>query len=269
MNVSCSARKGWQYHIRDWIDFERSHANIHGDIQFDYNDIDYIFGVVEERSPLYGGRAQVPLAITKPDTYWCYDNDIGVKLPLTSKMFTEDLYKDSKPLLKQYHLNGNAIIVSTNKLAERIKEDFPDYKIEASAIMDIKTNTHLGKVVDTKLYDTIVLPLCANDDTTFLESIKNKDKIRLFINAECSYNCPKKVCYGANSKVNNGTREEMICSHYDLKMPRTWYNDTINWGDFYFDVDKFKGMGFNNYKLLPAFENQQRTSIMIDTAYKL
>jgi len=268
LRVSCSARKDWQYHIRDWIDFERSHANIHGGIPFDYKDIDYIFGFVEERSPLYGGRSYERLAVTKVDTYWCYDNSIGLKIPLSSKMFTDVMYEQSKYLLNQYHRDGNAIIVSTNKLAKRIREDFPKYKIEASAIMDITSNTHLETIANTNLYDTIVLPICANDDTEFLKSIKNKNQIRLFINTECSYNCPKKVCYGANSKVNNGTREKMICSHRNLKMPRTWYNNSVNWGEFYFDVGKFDAIGFNNYKILPSWENQQRTNIMTDTTYK-
>ena len=42
--ISCSARKSSVYHIRDWIDFERSHAKIHGHFQFNYDDIDYVFG---------------------------------------------------------------------------------------------------------------------------------------------------------------------------------------------------------------------------------
>jgi hypothetical protein len=268
MNISCSARKDWQYHIRDWIDFERAHAKIHGDLQFDYSDIDYAFGFVEELSPLYGGRESSELAVTRVDTYWLYDNGIGLKIPLSSKMFNDNMYNNSKQLLNAYHREGNAIIVSTNKLAERIKEDFPKYKIEASAIMDITSNKHLKVVADTNLYDNIVLPICANDDVEFLESIENKDQIRLFINAECSYNCPKKVCYGSNSKVNSNTRNEMLCSHWDLKLPRTWYDNTIDWGNFYFDVNKFNDIGFNNYKILPSWESQQRINIMTDIQYE-
>ena len=268
MNISCSARKNWQYHIRDWVDFERAHASIHGSIQFEYGDIDYVFGFVEEYSPLYGGREADGIGLTRVDTYWCYDNGIGLKIPLSSKMFTDEMYEQSNHLLKTRHREGNAIIVSTNRLAERIREDFPKYKIEASAIMDITSKASLGTVASTNLYDTIVLPICANDDTEFLKSIKDKAQIRLFINAECSYNCPKKVCYGANSKINSSNRTDMICSHWDLKMPRTWYNNSVNWSNFYFNVDKFNGMGFNNYKILPSWEGQQHTDIMVDTQYK-
>jgi hypothetical protein len=56
----------------------------------------------------------------------------------------------------------------------------------------------------------------------------------------------------------------MRCSHYDLKMPRTFYDDSVDWNNFYFDKDKFDKMGFSNYKLLPSFETQQRTWIMYE-----
>ncbi len=56
MKISCSARKDWQYHISDWLDFERAHANIHSGLKFDYEDIDYAFGTTEDNIPLWGGR---------------------------------------------------------------------------------------------------------------------------------------------------------------------------------------------------------------------
>ena len=267
IKISCSARKNWQYHISDWIDFERAHAKIHSGLKFDYDDIDYAFGTTENYNPLWGGRMlSGGINLTRVDLYWLYDKGIGYKATLSSKSMSDTVYKNSKEMLKEYHREGNAIITATDKLAERIKNDFPKYKVEASAVMDITTEEHLNKVIDTDLYDTIVLPICANDDTKFLKSIKNKDQIRLFINAECSYTCPKKVCYGTISQINKETRDpnEMMCSHYDLKMPRTFYDDSVDWNNFYFDKDKFDKMGFSNYKLLPSFEGQQRTWIMYE-----
>ncbi len=266
MKISCSARKDWQYHISDWIDFQRSHANIHGEFDFDYDDVDYAFGTTEENIPLWGGRTRSGINLTRMDIYWLYDKGIGYKATMSSKSMSDADYKNSKEMLKRYHRKGNAIIISMEKLAKRIKNDFPKYKIEVSAVMDITTKKHLNKVIATGLYDTIVLPMCANDDTKFLESIKNKDQIRLFINAECSYTCPKKVCYGTIGQINKETREpdKMMCSHYDLKMPRTFYDDSIDWNNFYFDKDKFDKMGFSNYKLVPSWETQQRTHIMYE-----
>jgi len=275
MKISCSARKDWQYHISDWIDFEKTHAKIHSGFEFDYDDIDYAFGTTEDTIPLWGGRVFNVINLTgggvfnvinltRIDIYWLYDKGIGYKATMSSKSMSDVDYKNSKEMLKRYHRKGNAIITAIDKLARKIKNDFPKYKVEASAVMDITTEEHLNRVIDTGLYDTIVLPICANDDTKFLESIKNKDQIRLFINAECSYTCPKKVCYGTISQINKETRDpnEMMCSHYDLKMPRTFYDDSVDWENFYFDKDKFDKMGFSNYKLLPSWEVQQRTHIM-------
>jgi len=265
MKISCSARKDWQYHISDWLDFEISHANIHSGLKFDYDDIDYAFGAVEENIPLWGGRTyNNSVNLTKVDVYWLYDKGIGYKATLSSKSMTDADYKNSQGMLKRYHREGNAIITAIDKLAKRIKNDFPKYKVEASAVMDITTEEHLNRVIDTGLYDTIVLPICANDDTKFLKSIGNKDQIRLFINAECSYTCPKKICYGRIGQINKDKSDKMMCSYHSLKMPRTFYDDAIDWNDFYFDKDKFDKMGFSNYKLLPSWETQQRTYIMYE-----
>ena len=57
----------------------------------------------------------------------------------------------------------------------------------------------------------------------------------------------------------------MLCSKYDLNMPRTFHKDEINWSEFYFDKVKFDKMGFNKYKLVPPWELQQRTIIMYKT----
>ncbi len=265
-NISCSARKEWQYHIKDWLDYQISYAKRHSNLDFDYEDIDYIFGAVDAVSPtsLWGGRIAGSLNITRLDEYWMYDHGIGIKLPLSTKSFDDAMYKDSIAFLQNHHQDCNAIIVSLDKLAMRIREDFPKYKIEASCIQDIVDIPRLEKKISLGLYDTIVLPIHMNDDIKFLENIKDKDKIRLFLNVECSYTCPKKLCYGAASKINAGKRDvdKRLCSFYDLNMPRTFHKDEINWETFYFDKLKFDKMGFNKYKLIPSWEFQQQTLIM-------
>ena len=271
MKISCSARKDWQYHIKDWLDFQRSHTKIHSNFQFQYKDIDYAFGQVEGSTTLWGGRVYDGINLTKIDHYWLYDNGIGLKLPLTNKFISDKQYKESKPFLKQYHRKGNAIITATDELAKHIKNDFPDYQIEASCIQDIVTAEKLKKKISLGVYDTIVLPIHMNDDVKFLKRIKEKEKIRLFLNAECSYTCPKKVCYGTTSKINVGEKEQkdFKCSFWDLGMKRTFHKDHIDWGNFYFDKSKFDKIGFTKYKLLPSWENQQRTVIMYKKNRKL
>ena len=264
MSISCSARKDWEYHIRDWVDFERNHAKIHSNFHFDYKDIDHVYGQVEGASSLWGGRVAININLTRVDIYWLYDNDIGLKLPFSTKLITDTEYKESKPLLKEHHRKGNAIITATDDLAIRIKEDFPDYEIEASCIQDVADNKKLEKKISLGVYNTIVLPIHMNDDIEFLESIKDKEKIRLFLNVECSYNCPTKVCYGSTSRINKGTTTKMQCSHYDLHLPRTFYNDEIDWKTFYFDKQLFDGMGIDKYKLVPPIENAQRIPLMLE-----
>ena len=264
MYISCSARKGWQYHIKDWLDFFCSHAKIHSNFQYGYEDIDYAFGQVEGTTTLWGGRIADSINLTKVDIYWLYDHAIGLKLPLTNKFITIDQYKESKPFLKQYHRKGNAILTATDTLAKYIKQDFPDYEIEASCIQDIVTTKNLKKKISLGLYDTIVLPIHMNDDIKFLKSIKDKKIIRLFLNVECSYSCPKKICYGTTSQVNIGAKEKMMCSFYNLGMDRTFYKDHINWNEFYFDKSKFDRIGITKYKLIPPYEAQQRTVIMYE-----
>ena len=268
-NISVSGRKDWQLHARDWLDYQISHAKRHSNLDFDYEDIDYIFGEIESGTSLWGGRITIEnlVNLTRLDEYWMYDHGIGIKLPLSTKSFDDAMYKDSITFLQNYHQDCNAIIVSLDKLAMRIREDFPKYKIEASCIQDIVDIPRLEKKISLGLYDTIVLPIHMNDDIKFLENIKDKEKIRLFLNVECSYTCPKKVCYGTTSKINAGKRDvdKMLCSKYDLNMPRTFHKDEINWSEFYFDKVKFDKMGFNKYKLLAPWELQQRTLTMYKT----
>ena len=266
-NISCSGRKEWQFHAKDWLDYQISYAKRYSNLDFDYEDIDYIFGAIESGTSLWGGRIIInnQINLTRIDEYWMYDHGIGIKLPLSTKSFDDAMYKDSIAFLRNHHQDCNAIIVSLDKLAMRIREDFPKYKIEASCIQDIVDIPRLEKKLSSGLYDTIVLPIHMNDDLEFLENIKDKDKIRLFLNVECSYTCPKKVCYGTTSKINAGKRDEMLCSFWDLNMPRTFYKDEINWNTFYFDKLKFDKMGFNKYKLLAPWESQQRTYIMYKT----
>lgn len=264
MKISCSVRKPPHIPLNDWLVFMISHAKNHSNFEFDFNDIDYIFGKSEEISALWGGRVASDTNFTRVDTYVAYDKGIGIKLPLSTKSFTEQSYKNSKFLLKAYHKEGNAILTGTDALAERIKNDYPKYKIEASAVFDITTKAKLDKKVSSNLYDTIVLPICMNDDIEFLKNIKDKDQIRLFMNAECSYTCPQKVCYGSMTKINQGkvVPDSMKCSHYDLNMPRTKYDDSVDWNNFYFDKSIYDNIGFSNYKLVPSWANQQRTNIM-------
>ena len=230
--------------------------------KFDYENIDSVFGQVEEYIPLYGGRPALHPEIMNSDIPWLYNRGIGIKLTLQNKTPTEESYKESKSALKKYNRKGNAVIVNSDKLADWIKNDFPHYKIEASCIQDITDNEHYEKKVATGLYDTIVLPIHCNDDMKFIKSIKRKDLLRLFMNIECSYNCPSKTCYGTTSKINLLLKKTFVCSLIHLGQERSFYNDDIKWDEFYFDLPMYEKMGISKFKLVTPIEQQQRTALI-------
>ena len=267
--ISCSARKQWDVHIKAFLDSHIRHAEEYSNFSFGYDDIDSVFGQTEEHCPLYGGRPAETPEMLELDIKWIYDKGIGMKLTLQNKFITDDKYKESKPFLKEYHRKGNAVITATDKLAEYIRNDFPDYKIEASCIQDITDNEQYEKKVATGLYDTIVLPIHCNDDMRFIKNIKRKDLLRLFMNIECSYNCPSKVCYGTTSKINREERKGMICSLIHLGIERTFYNDDITWSQFYFDLPMYEKMGVQKFKLVAPHEEQQRTALMYKRNYQM
>lgn len=261
--ISCSARSKVPHGpIQPVLDTHIKQAKRFSNFEFDYEDVDCMYGQVDEYMPLYGGRPALYPEINKDNVKWLYDKGIGVKLTLQNKTPTEKAYKESKSALKEYNRNGNAVITFSDKLAEWIKNDFPNYKIEASCIQDITTNEQYEKKVALGLYDTIVLPIHCNDDMKFIESIKRKDMLRLFMNIECSYNCPSKTCYGTTSKINLILKKKFVCSLIHLGQERSFYNDDINWSEFYFDLKKYEAMGINKFKLVTPTEQQQRTALM-------
>jgi hypothetical protein len=286
MDISVSGRKRMGLSIQPHLDFVRTHARIEGGLNFTYNDIDAVWGSVEGNvSPMYGGRVTNGVDLFSEDVYWLYDKGIGVKIPLSTVFFTEELYNDTKKLLKEYHRENNIILVSTEKFAERIRQDFPLYKIEMSAVKDIYSSNRLDNI-NRGLFDTIVLPIRVNDDLDMLNDIDDKQQIRLFLNVECSYTCPNKICYTSISKINQGIpSEEMRCSKYFLKQPRLLHEEELNWDLFnpnsqtnrepqdkdnhldwkmlYFKQSIYEGMGFNKFKLVVPNSEAQRVSILM------
>ena len=83
---------------------------------------------------------------------------------------------------------------------KKIREDFPLYKIEASILKEIDSLDKINKALE--LYDTIVLPMNVNNNTSLLENIEQKDRITLFGNAGCALSCPNRICYDYISKRN-------------------------------------------------------------------
>ena len=153
-------------------------------------EIDSLFGFVE-RSTLYGGRGFTRRELSDRDVTQLNNAGIGVRLPMSNHYVEYDEYKENKPIFRKYHREENSIIATNDDLAKWIRQDFPDYRIDASVIKNIKTYRKIDEALE--LYDSVVLPMRLNEDLEFLEKVEQKDRIILFANAGCALTCPSKL----------------------------------------------------------------------------
>jgi len=204
-------------------------------------EIDSLFGFVE-RSMLYGGRVFLRRELSERDVVQLNNAGIGVRLPMTNHYVKREEYLENKRLLQKYHQPGNSVICTNDELAQWIRDDFPDYRLDASVIKNLKSREKIEEAWE--LYDSVVLPMSVNEDLEFLEQLEDKDKITLFANAGCALTCPSKICYVATSKQNKGEDPGPLCSQ-DLK-PRELH------GMVDFPLEPYIKLGFHRFKLLRA-----------------
>lgn len=208
------------------------------------NEIDSLFGFVE-KSTLYGGRAFIGRELSDRDVAQLNNAGIGIRIPMSNHVAELKEYRLHKWLLRKYHKPGNSIICTNDDLARWIRQDFPDYRLDASVIKNIKTHRKIEAAIE--LYDSVVLPMPVNEDLEFLEQIKNKDKITLFANGGCALTCPSRICYVSISKINKGRGGEFQCSQL-LK-------DRDSHGMVDFPLQPYIDLGFHRFKLLRARPN--------------
>jgi len=201
--------------------------------------IESVFGFVEQSS-LYGGRAFYVPQLSNENVLELNSMGIGLRIPFTNHFANEEEYQNNKKLLSNYHHPLNSIICTNDNLASWIKRDFPDYDIEASVIKNFSNIEQIDEALE--IYNTLVLPMSANDDDKLLNSIVDKSRIRLFANAGCAYTCPAKICYKSFSKFNKKGQGEMKCSQIIKERQMKGLID--------FDIEKLANMGFHKFKLL-------------------
>jgi len=202
-------------------------------------EIDSVFGFVE-RSSLYGGRAFTKRELSYRDVMQLNSADIGLRIPMSNHFVDADEYQRSTRLLSRYHRKINSIIVTNDELAKWIRQDFPDYRLDASVIKNIKSYRKIESAL--MLYDSVVLPMRLNEDLEFLEKIESKDRIILFANAGCALTCPSKLCYRSISKINKGNGGEFECSQ-PIKNRELY-------GMVDFPLQPYIALGFCQFKLL-------------------
>lgn len=203
--------------------------------------IESVFGFVEPCT-LYGGRPFVSPELTQDDVRYLNAAGIGLRLPLSNHLVSREEYETYTCFLEKYHRPGNSIIVTNDKLAGWLRQDFPGYELEASVIKEIHTHAAIEKAL--KLYTTVVLPMRVNQDLDFLAKIEQKDRITLFGNGGCALNCPAKVCYPSFSRFNKFKGDRIRCSYGEK--PRELF------GMLDFDLEVLQSMGFVRFKLLRA-----------------
>ena len=202
-----------------------------------------VFGNTAMHSPLYGGRPfRMRYAITRAHLATMYDHNIGLALTLTNHFFNDQAYKDSLPLLREYHRKGNSVVCTNDALAQRLKNDFPDYELKASVIKNLNTVEEITQALE--LYDAITLPMELNNDNALLEALPHPEKIILFGNAGCALTCPSRDCYMGISKLMFGMGTGSTCSRKRLPRKRKGY--------IYFDIGTLKKKGFSQFKLIPT-----------------
>ena len=207
-------------------------------------EVDSLFGFVE-RSTLYGGRAFKQRELSDRDVGQLNAAGIGIRLPMTNHTATLREYRLNKWLLRKYHRSGNSVICTNDDLAGWIRQDYPDYRLDASVIKNLKSHDKIEKAME--LYDSVVLPMPVNEDLEFLAEIRDKDKITLFANAGCALTCPSRICYPSISKINKGKGGEFQCSQ-PLKE-----RDLLGMVDF--PLEPYVRLGFHRFKLLRVRQN--------------
>ncbi len=211
-----------------------------GDIPL--NRIESLFGFVEP-SPLYGGRIFRQPELSQRDVMQLNNAGIGLRLPLSNHDVRREEYDQHADFLARYHREANSVIVTHDDLARWIRADFPQYRIDASVIKNINNLRKLGAALE--LYDEVVLPMTANEDLAFLESIPEKHRITLFANAGCAFTCPSKTCYVSISQRNKGDPSvPFSCSRK--------FKEREQLGMIEFDLQPLVQMGFSSFKLLRA-----------------
>jgi chorismate mutase-like protein len=201
------------------------------------------FGFVEEFTTLYGGRVYSPQRVlSHRDVAELYDLGIGVKLCLQNHFITLEDCVANRGFLARYHRKGNVVICASDVLARFVKEEFPDYVVEASIIKEVHDPAAIAACLE--VFDLFTLPPAANDNLDLLAALPDKDRIILFGNARCLYTCKVRNCYRINSVLTKRVVEpefgtlESGCSP---NAPRQ-FEYTL------FDLERFHQMGFRRFK---------------------
>ena len=94
------------------------------------------------------------------------------------------------------------MICTNHDLARRLRDDYPEYTLRLSSIVEYREIEPIEKALN--LYDYVTLHADQNDRRDFIRSLPNKERVILFANAACAYFCRAKTCYERMAERNRG-----------------------------------------------------------------
>lgn len=206
-----------------------------------------VFGSTVFGSLLYGGRPyEASESLTDAHLQTMQMLGLNLTLTLTNHFFDETVYQHSFGFLEKLHRPGTTINVVADSLARRLRKDFPDFTLNASIIKNLNTHNKISQALS--LYDSVVVPMDKNNDDDFLEGLPQKNRLILFGNAACAYNCPARTCYLGFSQEIQSKPITSCCSGRKILRPYL--------GVVYFDLEEFFLLGFTHFKLIPDKSQQ-------------
>lgn len=159
-----------------------------------------VFHFPQVFSPLFGGRPFRGAHITDMQLSELRERGVFFDIPLSNHNFSDAAYRKTLPLLQRYHQKGNGIICTNDELARRVRMDFPEYKLRASAIKRLETAEAVHEALG--LYDFVTLPPKLSLDAQFLAALSPKDRVIPFANHACAVWCNHGKCYQKASERN-------------------------------------------------------------------
>lgn len=261
------------FHIPDILNHHRIniilYEMIHNKISSDYFREDIKIASVYGSFPsalwnggrfLGGPQANEQLMKSALDDY--NSRGIPVRFTFTNPLITKEHLGNPycNKILRIANNGLNEVIVNSPILEEYIRENYPDYKITSSTCKEIRDAEGVNAEL-AKPYNLVVLDYNWNNNFEFLESIEDKARCELLINACCIPNCPRRGEHYRSigqSQIDNEERihsvgknmperEEFKCEFQCQNLYKTTeYKTHISPDDLY---NKYVPMGFNQFKI--------------------
>lgn len=190
------------------------------------------------------------------------EQNIGFNFSFSNVLLTEeDLSDEYCNLMLQVGNNKkiNGVILTSDLLAEYIRNNYPNLKIIYSVCNGLNNLEDYNKATNNNLYDIVVLHPDFNHDFNFLSNLENKNKIEIMVNDNCAYGCPYRAeHYKWLSQCAKQQATNPII-HYENELDRDikpcyavlngYIKDGRNRVSFY-DLDNYINMGFQRFKLI-------------------